>query len=82
MFGCNFQGCSLRRIVHHGQVAVVDMGNDLIPQREESIFVGFFIFMDMDRRDFKGTVPLSADFIVGDSLIILLNVDHQHMEME
>jgi len=60
----------------------VDMGNDLIPEREESIFMGFFIFMYVDRRDFEGTVPLRADFVVGDAFVVLLDVDHQHMEME
>jgi hypothetical protein len=82
MFGCNPLGSSLGRIVHHGQGAVVDMGYDLIPEREESIFMGFFVFVNVNRRDFKGTVPLSADFVVCHSFIILLDVDHQHVEME
>jgi len=58
------------------------MGNDLIPEREESILVSFFIFMNMDRRDFKGVVPIGVNFIVGNSFVILLDVNHQHMEME
>jgi hypothetical protein len=82
MFGCNFPGCSIRRIVHHGNLLAVDMGNNLIPEREESIFMGFFIFMDMDRRDFKGVITVRVNFLVGDSLIVLLDVNHQHMEME
>jgi hypothetical protein len=70
------------RIVHHRQGLSVDMGNDLIPEREESVFVGFLVFVNMNRRDFEGTVPLGADFFVGDAFVILLDVDHQHMEME
>jgi hypothetical protein len=38
--------------------------------------------MDMDRRDFKGVVSVGVDFFVGDSFIVLFDVDHQHMEME
>jgi len=57
----------------------MDMGNDLIPKGQESIFVGFFILVDMDRRDFKGIVPDCADFIVGDAFVVLLDVNHQHM---
>jgi hypothetical protein len=79
MFGCNFLGCSLRRIVHHRQGAVVDMGNDLIPEREKSIFVGFLVLMDMDRGNFQGIVAFSPDLFTGDALIVLLDVDHQHV---
>jgi hypothetical protein len=82
MFGCNFLGCSFRRIVHHGNMLAVDMVNDLIPKREESIFMGFFIFMDMDRRDFKGVITVRVNFFVRDSFIVLLDVNHQHVEME
>lgn len=58
------------------------MGNDLIPEREESILVGFFIFMNVNRRDFKGTITVSVNFFVGHSFIIFLDVNHQHVEME
>jgi hypothetical protein len=81
MFSCNFLGCSLLRIVHHRQGLSVDMGDDLIPEGEESILVGFLVFMDMNRRDFEGVVPLRADFVVADAFVILLDVDHQHVEM-
>jgi hypothetical protein len=79
MLGCDFLGSSLGRIVHHGHGAVVDMGNDLIPEGEERILVGFLIFMDMDRRDFKRTVPLCADFIAGYTFIVFLDMNHQHV---
>ena len=82
MFGCNFLGSSLCRIVHHRHLLVVDMINDLIPEREESILMGFFIFMDMDRRDLKGIVTACVDFFVGDSFVVFLDVNHQHVEME
>ena len=83
MFGCNFLGSRLYRIVHRRQLVLpVDMGNDLIPEREESIFMGFFIFMDMDRRDFKGVIAIGVDFFAGDSFIVLLDMNHQHVEME
>ena len=82
MFCCNFLGSRFGRIVHHGDMVVVDVGDDLITEREESILVGFFIFMNVDRRDFKGTIPLCADFIVVHAFIVLLDVDHQHMEMQ
>jgi len=82
MFGCNFLGSSIRRIVHHRHLLVVDMVNDLIPEREESILVGFFIFMNMDRRDFKGVVTVCVYFFVSDSFVVFLDVNHQHVEME
>jgi len=70
------------RIVHHGKRVAVDMGYDLIPEREESVFMGFFVFLNMNRRNFKGTVPIRADFVVGDAFVVLFDVDHQHVEME
>jgi hypothetical protein len=82
MFGCNFLRSSIRRIVHHRHMLVVDMGNDLIPEREESILMGFFIFMDMHRRDFKGVIAVRVDLFVGDSFVVLLDMNHQHVEME
>jgi len=82
MFGCNFLRCRFMRIVHHGKRVAVDMGYDLIPECEESVFMGFFIFVNMNRRNFKGTVPIRADFVVGDAFVVLFDVDHQHVEME
>ena len=70
------------RTVHDRQCLSDDMENDLIPKGEESIFVGFFIFMNMDWSDLKGIVPLRADFILGDTFEIHLDVEHQHVEMQ
>ena len=61
------------------QGAVMDMGNDLISQREKSIFMGFFVFVDMDRGYFKGLVAVGFDLLVADAFIVLLDVDHQHV---
>jgi len=58
------------------------MVNNFIPEREESVLVGFFIFMDMHRRDFKRIVAFGVYFFVGDSFVILLDVNHQYVEME
>jgi hypothetical protein len=82
MFGCNFLGSRFRRIVHHGQLLAVDMINDLIPEREESILVSFFILVNMDRRDLKGIVTVGVNFFVGNSFVVFLDVNHQHVEME
>jgi hypothetical protein len=82
MFGCNFLGCRFRRIVHHRHLLAVDMVNDLIPKGEESILVGFFIFMNMDRRDFKGVITVGVNFFAGYSFVVFLDVNHQHVEME
>jgi hypothetical protein len=79
MFGCNFQGCSLRRIVHHMHGAVVDMGYNLISKREEGILVGFLVLVDMDRGNCHGIVAFGSDLFTGDALIVLLDVDHQHV---
>jgi hypothetical protein len=76
MFSCNQQGCSLMRIVHRWQCLVVDVGNDLISEGEESISMGIFIFMKMERRDFKGIVPLREDFTIGDAFEIHPDVEH------
>ena len=58
------------------------MGNDLIPEREESILMGFFIFVNMDGRDFQRIVTFGVYFFVGDSFVVFLDVNHQHVEME
>jgi hypothetical protein len=83
MFGCNFLGCSIRRIVHHRNLlAVVDMGHDLIPECEEGILMGFLVLVDMDRRYFKRIVTVGEYFFVGGSFVVFLDVNHQHVEME
>ena len=76
------EGGSLMRIVHDRQFLSKDMGNDLIPQGEESIFVGFSILMKMERRDSQGIVPLRADFIMDDAFEIHPDVKHQHVQMQ
>ena len=70
------------RIIHRRQCLVVDVGNNLLPEGEERIFVGIFILMNMERRDFKGIVPLSEDFIIGDAFEIHLDEEYQHVEMQ
>jgi len=82
MFGCNSQGGSIRRIVHHRHLLAVDMVYDLIPESEERFLVGFFIFMNMDRRDFKGVVTVGVNFSARNSFVVFLDVNHQHVEME
>jgi len=57
----------------------MDMGNNLIPECQESVFVGFFILVDMDRGYFQGVIPDCADFIVGDAFVVLFDVYHKHM---
>jgi hypothetical protein len=52
------------------------MGYNLISQSEKSIFVGFFVLVNMDRGNFKGIITACADFFVGDAFIVLLNVNH------
>ena len=69
------------RIVHYRQCPTVDMGNDLIPKGEKSISMGIFIFMNLERGNFKGIIPLSEDFIIGDAFEIHLDLEHQHVEM-
>jgi hypothetical protein len=62
-------------MVHHRQCLSENKGHDPIPKGEESIFAGFFILMNMERRDFKGIVPLRADFMMGDAFEIHLDVE-------
>lgn len=69
-------------IVHHRHSPAVDMGNDLIPEDDESVPVGNFIFMNMGRRDSKGIVPLREDFIMDDVSAIRPDKGHQHVEMQ
>ena len=82
MFDNTHLGCSNLGIVRRRQFLVMDVGNDLITKGEECISVGIFIFMNMDRRDFKRIVPLRADFFIGDAFVIFLDMSHQHMEMQ
>jgi hypothetical protein len=58
------------------------MGNDLVPEREESILMGFLVLVNMHRRDFKRIVTVCVYFFVGGSFVVFLDVNHQHMEME
>ena len=67
---------------HRERRPAVDMVNDLLPQHEESVFVGMFAFMEMDRRDFKGFVPLRADLFFRDTFAVISDMTHQHMYME
>ena len=57
------------RIVHHGQGAVVDMGNNLVTKRQEGILVGFLVLMDVDGGDLQGVVPFGLDLVVGDAFV-------------
>jgi len=57
----------------------VDMMYNLIAQDKEGFLVGFFILMNVDRRDGKGIITFCWDFFVGDAFIILFDVNHQHM---
>ncbi len=72
----------MRRIGHHRHAVPVDVGDDLVTQYKEGFLVGFFVFMDMNRRDCKGTITAGRDFIVGNTFIVLFDVNHQHVEME
>jgi len=82
-FSCSQrEGCCLMKTGRGRQCPPGDMGNDLIPEREESLFVGMFILMDMERRDPQRIVPFRADFIVGDPFAIHPDVEHQHVEMQ
>ena len=77
LMSCNQrEGCSLMRIVHDRQFLSENIGNELIPKGEESIFVGFFILMKMERRGSQGIVPLRADFIIGDAFKIHPDLEH------
>jgi hypothetical protein len=60
----------------------VDVGHDLVPEGEEGIAVGFFIFMDMDRGNFQGIVPPGGDLVMGDLFIMLPDVEHQQVEVQ
>ena len=70
------------RIVHDRQCLSEDMGNDLIPKGEESIFVGFSILMKMERSDPQGVVPLRMDLIMCDGFEIHPDLEHQYVEMQ
>ena len=57
----------------------VDVGNNFIAQDKKGFLVGFLIFMNVDRRDCKGTITVCRNFFTGDAFIILFDVNHQHM---
>lgn len=58
------------------------MKNDLIPEREESLFMGMLVLVDMTGRYCQGIVTFSFNLISGDGLIVLPDVDHQHVYMQ
>ncbi len=41
----------------------VDMGHNLISQREKSIFVGFLVLVNVDRGNFKGIITIWFRFL-------------------
>jgi hypothetical protein len=83
MFRCSQrEGDRLEREVHDGQVLSGQMGNDLIPEGEESILMGFLIPENMQRGNHKGIVPYRVDFIMGDAFEAHPDVEHQHVEMQ
>jgi len=82
-FSCSQrEECSLGKTARGRQCPPGDLGNDLIPEGEESLFVGIFILMDMERRDSQRIIPPRADFIMGDPFAIHPDVEHQHVEMQ
>ena len=60
---------------------VVEVSNDLSAKRENGFPVGLFIFMEMKRRNFQGIIQVCGDLVVIDLLVIILNLDHQRMEI-
>lgn len=69
-------------IVHDWQALSKEMGNDLVPEGEERILVGFLIPENMQRGYHKGIVPDRVDFIMGDAFETHPDVEHQHVEMQ
>ncbi len=45
----------------------VDMSHNLISQCEKSVFVGFLVLMNVDRRNFKRIITVGSDFFTGDA---------------
>jgi len=79
MFNCNLSrgSSSFCRIVHHVHTVVpVDMINNLFTQREKSFFMGFFIFVNMNRGDLQSAIPICFNFFIGDAFVILPDMYH------
>ncbi len=47
-----------------------DVVNDLVAQCENSFFVRYFVFMNMDGRYTKRCVFVGEDFLSGDVLVV------------
>ena len=60
----------------------MDMADDFIAERKNSILVTFFVLMNVNRRDFKALITFGRNFLIGDVFDVFLDVDHQHVEME
>ena len=58
------------------------MGNDFFAKGEKSIFMGFFIFMDVYWRYFESIIAFGFYFFIRRILVILPDVYHQHMQMQ
>ena len=82
-FSGNQEWCRIRRMVRHRHLLpAANIGNDLIPEREECVLVGVFIPLNLDGRDFKGIIPLREDLVMGEAFEIHPYVEHQHVEMQ
>ena len=49
----------------------MDMGNELIAQREKGVCVGVPFFMNMEGSDCKGIISLREDFMAGNAFDIV-----------
>jgi len=58
------------------------MVDNFVTEGKDGILVAFFVFVNMNWRDFKRIVAFGGNFIVGDGFVVLFYVDHQHVEME
>ncbi len=81
LFGGNGLRDHVASDTHH-RVLRMDVTDDLIAERKNSLLVAFFVFMNVNRRDVKGLITFYRNFLSGDVFNVFLDVNHQHVEME
>ncbi len=63
-------------------VVSINMGYYFIAKCEKSILMGFFILVNMYRRYLERIIAFGNYFLTRSILVILPDVNHQHMQMQ
>ena len=82
MFGSNLLVGGLTGIAHLHRVLVADVGDNLVAQGKNSVFVAFFVFVYVHGRNGHRSIPFCGNLLTGECFVVFLDMYHEHMQME